>query len=372
MIQYKYIYDQFVNTEDRRSIIVAERLVGDVHPNNVYYFRESTNNGLLHRIDNLVTDRVASTHNLYLKNLHNFYRQKIKLINPALLHAHFGMVGYKLSALRKELGLPLVVTFYGVDVSYCLKNKRWLTRYIDMFTQADRFIVLCKEASQRLVDHGCPSEKIRLWNIGLDLENYPYQERRPQKPIKFLIVARFVENKGYMDLLPVFAKLLDSRKDISLTMAGFGPLKKQILRFIDNQGLQEHISLIDTTGRKDFYSLFKDLLYDHDIFVLPSKASRYGEDEGGPALTMIYAQSTGLPVISTAFPGAEISVIDGKTGLFCQENNPDSLKEKMRCIIEDARLRNTMGLTGSLLVNQEFQLRTQLERLGNIYKELLR
>lgn len=350
---------------------MAERFIGDSTSNNLYYFRKVKNSEWLRKVDSLFTDRLPIGNNLYLKALTTFYKEKVKLLNVSLMHAHFGMVGYKLSKLRKELNIPLVITFYGNDVSYCLKNKRWINRYSDMVRVGDRFIVLCNEAKNRLINSGCPEQKIRLWNIGLDLENYPYLERNTGKPIKFLMVARFVETKGYPILLKAFSGLLRNYKDITLTLVGLGPLKEQILDLICTLRIQNNVSLIDTTGRSDFYSLFKDILYTHDIFILPSTTSEDGEDEGGPALTMIYAQSTGLPVISTPFPGSEISVIYGETGLLCEQDNPDSLMEKMSYLIDNINIRKEMGLAGSLLVKEKFSMIPQLNKLHNIYNELL-
>ena len=350
---------------------MAERFIGDSKSNNLYFFRKVKNNEWLRKVDSLFTDRLPIGNNLYLKALTVFYKEKVKLHNVSLMHAHFGMVGYKLSKLRKELGIPLVITFYGNDVSYCLKSKRWINRYSDMFRVGDRFIVLCDEAKKRLINSGCPEEKIRLWNIGLDLENYPYLERDTGKPIKFLMVARFVETKGYPVLLKAFSGLLRNYKDVTLTLVGLGPLKKYILHLIYNLGLQNNVSLVDTAELSDFYSLFRDILYEHDVFVLPSTTSKDGEDEGGPALTMIYAQSTGLPVISTPFPGAEISVIDGETGLLCEQDSPDSLRERMEYLINDSSIMKKMGLSGSMLVKEKFSLIPQLNKLHKIYDELL-
>jgi glycosyltransferase involved in cell wall biosynthesis len=350
---------------------MAERFIGDFTSNSLYFFRKVGSNEWLRKVDSLFTDRLPIGNNLYLNALTTFYKEKAMLLNVSLMHAHFGMVGYKLSKLKKELSIPLVTTFYGNDVSYCLKSKRWINRYSDMFRVGDRFIVLCDEAKNRLINSGCPEDKIRLWNIGLDLENYPYRERNNIKPIKFLTVARFVETKGYPVLLKAFSGLLRDYKDITLTLVGLGPLKRQILYLIYKLRIQENVSVIDTTGRSDFYSLFRDILYKHDIFVLPSTTSKDGEDEGGPALTMIYAQSTGLPVISTPFPGAEISVIDGETGLLCEQDNPDLLRIKMEYLVNNNRLKNKMGLNSSMLVKEKFSLAPQLGKLHNIYNELL-
>ncbi len=369
-VQYKYIYDQVTDGRERKSSIIAERFFGNPLHDNLCFFRRIRSNPWLMRLDNLLTERIPAGNNLYLAALNRFYKRKLKSMDASLMHAHSGMSGYKLSRQRKESGIPLVVTFYGNDVSYCLKERRWLKRYTELFKSGDIFIVLCNEARERLIRHGCSADKIKLWNIGLDLDNYSYRQRNNTGPVKFLIVARFVEAKGYTVLLKAFAGLLKARSDVELTMAGYGILKNQFVNLAHKLGIQDKISVIDTTGRADFYSFLKELLYSHDIFVLPSTVSSSGEDEGGPALTMVYAQSSGLPVISTPFPGAEITVMDGKTGLFCEQDNHKSLRDKMEHLVDNKSLRLEMGLSGSALAGQEFSLLPQLNKLNDIYSEL--
>ena len=60
------------------------------------------------------------------------------------------------------------------------------------------------------------------------------------------------------------------------------------------------------------------------------------------ALTVVCAQATGMPVVVTPFAGAERSVIDRKTGLFC-EYDPYALRDRLVELIEDHELGLEIG-----------------------------
>ncbi|GAH35667.1 unnamed protein product, partial [marine sediment metagenome] len=248
------------------------------------------------------------------------------------MHAHFGTEGYKLVDLRKKIDIPLVVSFYGVDASYCLQHPCWLARFRPMFKFADRLIVLCEEVKERFTRLGCPADKICVWNIGIDLDIFPYQKRKPHKgELKFLTAARFAEKKGYPILLKAFSILAKKKNGIHLTALGYGPLKRKrsIEQMVVDLGLKEMVTLIDTTGIEDFNQFYSQFLSSHDIYIQASITAKNGDDEAGPALTSVYAQAAGLPVITTPFAGVSRSILNNETGLIARSNSVEDLTEKM-------------------------------------------
>ena len=367
-----YIYNQILNNADTGAIFITERLIQNRNTFNLapFYYKRYSRCSFLNRLSSKLNDGLFNR--IHLQKF-NSYAQKILEENKvSLMHAHFGSMGYKLIGLRKKLDIPLVVTFYGVDVSYCLKSRLWLTRFRPMFESADRLIVLCEEAKDRLIGLGCEPEKICIWNIGMDLEGFPYRERqcRGQGP-GFLTAARFVEKKGYPILLKAFSILAEKRKDIHLTALGYGPLKGRIQKMIADSGLGSMVTLIDTEKIEDFNQFYRQLLPQHDIFVLPSVIARDGDDEGGPALSLVYAQAAGLPVVATPFAGASRSIIDNKTGLFVESGNTRDLADKMQYLIDNPDIWNNLGRAGSDLVKNEFSLHKQLKVLEDIYASLV-
>lgn len=365
---------KFTSKMDRfDSIVLCDRLAGSIagpDPGiNVFSGRASA----LGSMKNLILRRITGP--FYERARDSFYASVIMRDGVSLVHAHFGQTGASMASLSDRLGIPIVVSFYGVDVSMFIMKREWVRRYKKMFKVRGLFVVLCEEAKERLVRIGCPPEKIRITDCLNDLSYYPYKERKAGKTIRLLIAARFVEKKGYPVLLEALSKLLSGGKDVTLTAIGYGSEKQkaELNSKIAVLGLPEKVRVIDTTGKSssDFVGIFRENLETHDIFVLPSMRARNGDDEGGPALTLVNAQSAGLPVITTPFPGSERSVIDGRTGLYCEPNDPAALAGKLDYLIANPSIWNSLGKAASVYVNEHLSLSRELERITDIYEELL-
>lgn len=289
-----------------------------------------------------------------------------------LVHAHFGTTGVMALPFIRVTGLPAVVTFYGVDGSASLRNPRWRENFREMFARMDRVIVLCDAVRDRLIAVGCPPEKIIVWNLPAGVERYPYRSRATGHPAtRFLIAARFVEKKGHKYLIEALGTLVRAGLDVHLTMIGYGPFLPAIQDDIRHRGLTDRVTVVDTELASSFSDVYGQALESHDVFVLPSTTGVNGDDEGGPALTMVCAQAAGLPVISTPFAGAERSVIDGVTGLLAQQDDAASLADRMRWLAEHRDAWTAMGKAGSDHVRQHFSLEGQMGVLLGIYRDVI-
>ncbi|MFA6142136.1 MAG: glycosyltransferase [Candidatus Omnitrophota bacterium] len=358
---YKTVGDRY------KLVTLCEKAAGDLSQSDgdVYIFDKNPC---------AIFSKVILTRLIYINARNNFYRRMLSDSNASLVHAHFGPVGAGLANLMDELGLPMVVTFYGMDVSRLVKQAKWIKRYQGMFKTRSLFIVLCTEAKSRLEKIGCPSEKIRIADCLNDLSLYKYNPRTRGNGTKFLIAARFVEKKGYPVLFEAIAGLVNKGRDVKLTVLGYGsPGQKKVLDdCIKKLKIGNRVSIMDTSGMgSKFASLYKEHLYSNDIFVLPSIAAKDGDDEGGPSLTLVAAQSSGMPVVTTPFPGSERSVIDGKTGILCRPDDPGSLAEKMEYLIENPGLCNILGKNASEYVNENLSLEKEIKKITEIYEELL-
>ncbi|MBI5210955.1 MAG: glycosyltransferase [Elusimicrobia bacterium] len=301
----------------------------------------------------------------------DWYRDRFLALRPGLVHAHFGDVGAQLAPLCSELGLPLVVTFYGVDVSAFLREPRWQAPYRRMFSVAAKLVVLCETARDRLIRAGARVGQVELWNCLVDLASFPYAPRVPACEVRFVTAARFIEKKGYFTMLEALARLLSGGVKARLTALGMGPIKESILRRAADLGLRDRFTLIDTAGTPDFIAAYGKALESADIFVLPSTTGSDGDDEGGPALTMVMAQAAGLPVICTPFPGAEITVKEGETGLLCEFDDPESLAERMSFLAARPEMWNALGAAGSRLTASSFDPDGQTQAMVRIYRRAL-
>jgi colanic acid/amylovoran biosynthesis glycosyltransferase len=315
---------------------------------------------------------IWATAPLTLSAFNRFCLAHMRDFHGDVVHAHFGTTGVMTLPAIQASGLPAVVTFYGVDGSASLRSSRWRENFREMFSKMARVLVLCDAVRDRLAAIGCPPEKLRVWNLPAGIEQYPYQPRTPPAgPVRFLIAARFVEKKGHKYLIEAFDTVVRAGVDARLTMIGYGPLRPAIEQDIARRGLRERVTVVDTQLASSFSAVYREALREHDLFVLPSTTGVNGDDEGGPALTMVCAQAAGLPAIATPFAGAERSLIDGVTGLLCRQDDAASLGERMRWLAERRELWTPMGRAASEHVHAHFSLEGQMTELLGIYRDAI-
>lgn len=315
---------------------------------------------------------IWSTAPLTLSLFNRFCLAHAREFHGDLVHAHFGTAGVMALPFIRATGLPSVVTFYGVDASASLRIPRWRENFAEMFGQVSRVIVLCDAVRERMIAIGCPPAKIVIWNLPAGVEQFPYRPRRTTHPtVRFVIGARFVEKKGHRYLVDALDRVIHAGVDASLTMIGYGPFKAAIEQEVRRRNLTGRVTIIDTELAANFADTYRPVLDSHDIFVLPSTTSHLGDDEGGPALTMICAQAAGLPAITTPFAGAERSMTDGVTGLLARQDDPASLAERMQWLAEHRDAWNAMGRAGSDLARAQFSLDGQMTALLELYREII-
>jgi len=362
---HSYIYDHLLGESDRFRRVVISRCL--------FPGRENFPFEPIHAL--LRWHRAYPRLNRYLPKVvdwaaDEFFKFWIRREKAALLHAHFGPFGAKLLNVKRAVGLPMVVSFYGDDASSYPARPEWAALYQRMFSEVEAFIAICGDMKRRLVGFGCPEEKVHVIHVATDLEKFTYQGRRPGEVVRFLIVATFNEKKGYDTLLTAFARVRAEKTNARLTIIGFGPLRGAIEQKISELGIADSVELIDTTDHPDFFSLFIKNLHEQDIFVHPSLTAADGDAEGTPTV-ITAAAACGMPVISTHHAGIPEIVLDGESGFLVAEKDVESLAEKMLYLAGHPELWNPFGRAGRRRIEEEFSREALTCNLENLYDTLL-
>jgi colanic acid/amylovoran biosynthesis glycosyltransferase len=354
-----------------RSILLTEELIDNgaaPYPNTFWLERVAAvpgSPGWIARFRHKLAARGRSS------RLEQFIQLHLREHEPQLLHVHFGTFAARLVRLLEHTSLPVVVSLYGVDASAALQDPACLAAYRRLFELVGRFVVLSDIVRQRLEHAGCPPERIAVWDMPLDFAPYPFREPNPGATIKLLTAARFVEKKGYPMLLEAVRLLKQQGCQVSLTAIGYGPLKEDIRHRAARLGLASEFTIIDTSAHRGFSELYSEALRTHDVFVLPSTQARNGDDEGGPALSLVMAQAAGLPVVCTPFTGSERSVVDGETGLLCKPDDPQSLADTLAGLIGRPDTWSSLAWTASQCARQRFDKSRQVDAMAALYRSLV-
>lgn len=295
--------------------------------------------------------------------------QEISNFNPDLIFFHFGQTAATYINLAVKSKKPFVVALYGHDISVAIRKLRWRIKY-RIFAKTDgRYLVLAEDVRQRVLDLGVLDSKISIYNWPLDLRPYlSVKHGQKSDKLRITIPGRLVEKKGHIYLFQAVRLLKDRHIPVELTVIGYGD-KKEYVKIAEELEIMDQIRWIDTTEatiKGEFDKIYSQILENTDLVALPCITSSEGDNEAGPALVLCLAQAAGVPVLTTAFRGHEISIEDGVTGLIAKEGNPEDLVNKIIWSIENTETVKKIANAAKEHVRRIFDLDSSVNAIYEI------
>jgi glycosyltransferase involved in cell wall biosynthesis len=176
-----------------------------------------------------------------------------------------------------------------------------------------------------------------------------------------MAAGRFVEKKGFDDLLRAFARLpaLVSGQAPCLFILGDGPQRDALERLAAELGLLDRVYF---TGWQDdpapYYALAT-------VFVCPSRHEPLGN-------VILEAWAHGLPVISTQTHGARELVSDGENGLLVPCRDDLAMAEALEEVLCDPEpYQGTLGESGRRRVETEYARERVVDAYLELYGQLI-
>jgi glycosyltransferase involved in cell wall biosynthesis len=100
-----------------------------------------------------------------------------------------------------------------------------------------------------------------------------------------------------------------------------------------------------------------------DIFIRPSLSEGLGT-------AFLEAMAAEVPVIATPVGGIPDFLKDGETGLFCEVNNPRSIAEKVKILLDNKELREKIIFNAKKLVEENYDWNSIAEKMKSILNQL--
>ena len=301
------------------------------------------------------------------KNYYRNVKRNIKIIKPDIVICNFGQIGAEFANFCNRNTIPLVVLFYGHDISAALKNKRWRRKYRVFKGITGTLIVLCEEAKRRLINLGCKPSDIIIWNLPIVFD-FPEATKVQSDQIRLITAGRFIEKKGYPILFEALKKVKDNGLNFVIEIFGYGSNFSEIQELANRYDLEGNITWRVGLGGSTFKIEFYEALDNSDIFLLCAVAASDGDDEGGPSLSLVMAQAKGIPVITTDFPGHEISITHGKSGFICNGDISEEMSEYISRYVGNFAEYREIGKAGAIKARKEFDFINQVEKFESILK----
>lgn len=175
----------------------------------------------------------------------------------------------------------------------------------------------------------------------------------PSRPL-LISVGRLTHQKGYGDLLAIFASLHETHPSAALIIAGSGPLRAELEARIEALKLEGHAILLGV--RHDV----PRLLAASDIFVSSSHW------EGLP-VAVLEAMAVGLPVVATDVGEASRVVVNG-TGFTIPLGDKAAFVTTLRSLLDHPESIQTLGAAAHAQIERHYSATVWLDRLLALYQ----
>lgn len=304
-----------------------------------------------------------------------FVVKRLEDSRAAVVHSHFGNLGWR---DRKALAVrpaAQVVSFYGHDVVRLPQQQpKWRERYRELFAGADRFLVEGPFMAKTLVGQGAPAARVQVHHLGVDLRRLRYRPRRRAAgaPARVLMVGRFIEKKGFPDAVRALG-LAARRVPLQATLvgdAGGGDRsdeeKAAILQAWRESGLGDRLRFAGFVSPRRLRAAARR----HDIVLAPSRTAADGDSEGGCPMAIPELGATGLAVVATTHADIPMLVRHQETGLSCEPGDVEALADLLVEAASDPAGAARRSRAFRQLIEQDFDARRQGGRLADVYREV--
>jgi glycosyltransferase involved in cell wall biosynthesis len=291
-------------------------------------------------------------------------RRLLSVARPRLVHAHFGGDAWLIRDAARRLGVPLIVTTHGHDVtrqpdSGGLKGVRYRRNLRSVFDRAALIIAVSEVIRDRAIARGAHPSRVRVHYTGVPVPS-SLPAVAPEWDVTF--IGRFVEKKGPDDLVAALGVLRPNRP--KALFIGDGPLRPAVEAQARDLGIDATF-----TGPLPPSEVASRLAASR-LLAAPSRTAADGDTEGLPT-TVLEAGALGVPVVSTFHSGIPEAVVDGTTGLLGAEHDVAALSRNIRQLLADEPLRERLGNAARAHIASNFNLATQSGRLEDLYDEVV-
>jgi glycosyltransferase involved in cell wall biosynthesis len=285
------------------------------------------------------------------------------------LHGHFchGVATITWFASRLS-GIPFSFTAHAKDIYQAELNPGDL---LERKLGAARFVATCTCANAGVLRarHARPLDVHTIYH-GLDTDYFapaPASAAGDAPPL-ILAVGRFVEKKGFDQLIDACARLKHGGVRFACVIVGErGSAYDSLRAQIDTLGLADTVQLRHAVTQDQLRDIYRSA----QVFALPCQIMEDGDRDGFPNV-LAEAMAMGVPVVSTAISGIPEMIDDGVHGLLVEPRQPQALADALRRVLTDAALHERLAHAGRERICERFDSRRTTLALRELFVAQLR
>ena len=293
-----------------------------------------------------------------------------KIYRPNVIIAEFGFHAIRMMNASSWSGIPLVVQFHGSDAFAKRRTTPdLLERYRRLFKIASRVIVKSQPMRDQLLRFGASPDQLVISPCGADSSLFYGASPGDASPL-FIAVGRFVPKKAPILTIRAFAEACsllpkDFARELRLLMVGDGPLLSASRSLVSDLNLEGQVSFLGLRSSVEVAELMRT----GRAFVQHSMVAPDGDSEGSP-VSVVEAQLSGLPVISTRHAGIPEVVVDGETGYLVGEGDVIGMAAFIARLAVDADLAAKLGRSGSIRARSSFTTQHHIDQVASVVNDV--
>ena len=236
-----------------------------------------------------------------------------------------------------------------------------------LFEAVPLILARSQSLADRLMQLGCPPERMRINRTGVPLGEFPLMQR-DRRWTDIGSCFRLAASSRRKASPPPFARS-PFCKENSRTRNFPSPAKDRCNRNWRTCRAAWHRDKVHFCGFVSQEELSKLYAKAH-LFLHPSETPPDQNQEGVPN-SVLEAMSTGLPVVATQHGGIPEAVEHGRTGLLVEEGDFVSLAESIATVLRSPHAFREMGWLASEFVAVNFEQSEQIRQLESFYDEAI-
>jgi len=271
------------------------------------------------------------------------------------VHAHFANAGATVALFVSLIfDKSFSMTVHGPDEFFEV-SKSLLKEKIEHA----KFIVCIGQFSRSQLMRIAPYsnwDKLRVCPLGVDLDVFKPKNLETIDRVEILCVGRLVPAKGQAILLKAVAELVKENFYLRVRLVGEGVDRKPLEALADSLNITPFIEFLGSRNHLQVQQIFEE----SDLFVLPTFA------EGIP-IVLMEAMAKEIPCITTWVNGIPELIQNKINGITVAPSDHIALKEAIKELILDQSLRESIGKHARKTLTEHYNLKTNIEKLKEIY-----
>ena len=282
-----------------------------------------------------------------------------------LVHAFWplphGLLGIE---AKRTAGIPLVETFFGVELTWVESQLRILRPLMRHIIRGADAVTAISTHTASLLKRLVPEIEPQIIPFGAAVEATgaaPPLEEHLHAGLRLLFVGRLVERKGVHVLLDALA-LLPEEPPICLEVVGDGPEREALERRARALGIQDRVRFHGFVPREALETRLRDC----DALALPAITDAKGDVEG-LGVVLLEAMSFGKPVVASLSGGITDIVRSGENGMLVPPGDAAALAAVLEGFARNPRGVRRLGAAAHRDVRERFSWDSIMDRLEGVY-----